>query len=310
MTASCGALGGWRCWHWWWPSPPALRPIRLSTRSRPCAGACANRRAQGHPAATDRPRAVPGALSDRPLVRELSAGRDAERLVGRAARRNAEPRAGRRTWPAPAAERRAQRERRRIVPGGRHDRAERAAARRGRSRQPRPAGPGSGELQRAACAGAAELPLRGERRRRRVCRPRSQQSASRSVNLPMGWRPWCSRDPWRDDALVRRWAVNAAAAPGMPGLRTVPDDSRAGARNDRTVRALPDQLASRYRPSAGSQYRADRSRARAVGHHVHDHADERADGRHHAYAPVCFRGRWNWFSAACRRSRSSSCSSP
>ena len=37
--------------------------------------------------------------------------------------------------------------------------------------------------------------------------------------------------------------ANAAGAQGMSGLRAVPGDPRAGARNDRTVRALPDELA-------------------------------------------------------------------
>src|ERR1700730_17519924 len=84
-------------------------PPALHDRARVRCGA--DRRTQGRRIAADQPRALSGALADRALVGELSPRRDVERLVGRAARADAEPRADRGIGPAPAAERGHRRER-------------------------------------------------------------------------------------------------------------------------------------------------------------------------------------------------------
>ncbi len=92
---------------------------------------------KGRRIAADLDRALPGALADRPLVGELSARCDVERLVGRAAGRDAEPGSDRGAEPATAAEHGHRRERRRDGLARRNDRAQSAAARRGRVRQSR-----------------------------------------------------------------------------------------------------------------------------------------------------------------------------
>ena len=160
---------------------------------------------------------------------------------------DAEPRAGRGTEPAPAAEHGVRRERGGVGAARRDDRAERPAARRGRDGQPRAAGPGSVIFKargRADCAASAS-PCR---RRRRTCRARSRRSAPRSASSPTA-----SGDAQRCDwpgRTVRRCCGPAdgnarAAAARMPGLRTVPDDPAAGAGHDRRVLPLHHDAPSR-----------------------------------------------------------------
>ena len=126
------------------------------------------------------------------------------------------------------------------------------------------------------------------RHRRQACRPRSPRSAPRSASSPMGWRPCCSRDRRAADAPARTHQPRDAGVSRMPGLRTVSDHSRACAGHDRDMRTLLDRPASRHRPPDGSQYRADVAALVLLHRDVHDHADERADGRHRAQRRPAF----------------------
>ena len=86
--------------------------------------------------------------------------------------------------------------------------------------------------------------------------------------------------PWHDNAVVRRPSDRTAAAARMSRLRTVPDGSRVDACHDCSVWALFDDFASHDHPLARLQHCSDVCCPRAAHHHVHNHADERADGRH------------------------------
>ena len=155
----------------------------------PVTGRRAERGTEGDPAAADRPASATWSArrsSARPKTIRLDVmsndwwGEPLAAMLGRVLVE--------RTWPAPAAEHRAQRERRRVGAARCHDRTERSAARRGRNGQSRAAGPGQRELQsrgqRRRC-GASASPCR---HRRRACRARSQRSAPRSASLPTAWR--------------------------------------------------------------------------------------------------------------------------
>ena len=197
--------------------------------------------AQGDRAAADRSGAISGALADRPIVRELPAGCDVERLVGRAAGGDARPRAGRANC--------SQRLPQSVVfsesgavsaqPDATID-GEYPAARRGRERATSCCRRRRASSSKArGNAGAAQISASPCHHRRRTCRARSRRSAPRWASLRTGSRQCGGRRSHRPMMRgVRGWHGHAAAAARMPRLRAVPDDPAAGRGMTADVRAL------------------------------------------------------------------------